>query len=344
LVSVDSDGTYPISPDTLLVPEGSNSITLVPDDPSWVCDCPTGCTYNIDVSADTQLNFFVTTTQNSWFQSIGGDLHANAALGQSIRNPVSVLCSGACEPYTTLLDDLGTSNSSGIVSYAGGTADFMSESGSQTFNIDEAGNDWLAQSLYRIPPTEDYAYFMRLFEMGLTPSEDFVTNPPTDASKPSGTPADGKAAFYRAGDLTINSSSWSVNSTESIVVFISGNLNIANNITVADGGFLAFIVQGNINFDSNLGSASPSNTVADVAGVYIASGTINTGSAGSGQDLKFVGEGIFVGWDGINLERDYRNDENNTAPAELFRYRPDFLFSAPDEFNRPLFHWQEVAP
>ncbi len=69
----------------------------------------------------------------------------------------------------------------------------------------------------------------------------------------------------------------------------------------------------------------------------------------AGGDGKFVGEGTFVGWNGIVLERDYddyagRKVENNYTPTESFRYRPDFLLNAPEEIKVPRYIWREVAP
>jgi hypothetical protein len=65
-------------------------------------------------------------------------------------------------------------------------------------------------------------------------------------------------------------------------------------------------------------------------------------------DKKFVGEGTFVGWSGIELHRDF-NDHcsftqswNARSPAESFVYRPDFLLNVPDWMRRPVRLRQET--
>ncbi|MBI2010089.1 MAG: hypothetical protein HYS86_02800, partial [Candidatus Chisholmbacteria bacterium] len=80
--------------------------------------------------------------------------------------------------------------------------------------------------------------------------------------------------------------------------------------------------------------------VANLEGVYIANGTISTGES----DTKFTGEGTFVGWSGVNLQRDFEDTRNNTEPVEVFRYRPDFKLNLPGFLRRPTIEWQEVAP
>jgi hypothetical protein len=127
------------------------------------------------------------------------------------------------------------------------------------------------------------------------------------------------------------------------VVFVDGNLTVNAQITVAPGGFVAFIVKKNITFDSNLGWSDPRNTQAIVAGVFVADQQIIVAGKGGGNDLKFVGEGTFVGWGGVQLGRRFTPVQtNNTYPTELFRYRPDFMDVVPARMTRPIYVWQET--
>lgn len=69
----------------------------------------------------------------------------------------------------------------------------------------------------------------------------------------------------------------------------------------------------------------------------------------TGGDKRFIGEGTFVGWSGVKLERDYddgagRRALNNISAVEYFRYRPDFITAAPEEFMRSRYSWQQVNP
>ena len=66
-----------------------------------------------------------------------------------------------------------------------------------------------------------------------------------------------------AGDLNLNDSqNWAVTSGEKVIVLVNGTLNISDNspatnpyklTSVAEGGFLAFIVNGNIVIDPSVG-------------------------------------------------------------------------------------------
>jgi hypothetical protein len=80
-----------------------------------------------------------------------------------------------------------------------------------------------------------------------------------------------------------------------------------------------------------------------VAGVFIANGQLNVQGGAAGGDLPFVGEGTFVGWQGVVLGRQYTPLSNNdTNPTEFFRFRPDFVINVPARMTRPLYTWQET--
>ena len=78
------------------------------------------------------------------------------------------------------------------------------------------------------------------------------------------------------------------------------------------------IATGDIVFDSRLGHADPPSR-AVVEGVFVADGSIRLeAEAAAGRDGKFVGEGTFVGWSGIDLERDYDNGGGRRAYNNLY--------------------------
>jgi hypothetical protein len=114
-------------------------------------------------------------------------------------------------------------------------------------------------------------------------------------------------------------------------------------VTVAEGGFLAFIVSGDITVNKNLGNDALTTTTPNLTGLYLADGTLTI--AGEGTDLepdeRFVGEGSFVGWTNVVLNRNL-GEENDAYPAEIFVYRPDFISSVPEEMKRAQRIWQET--
>lgn len=190
--------------------------------------------------------------------------------------------------------------------------------------------------------TESYSYFYRLFSLGSTPVDDFASTA-TDAQEPTVN----KTAYFRQGDLTIQGR-WDIGSTESYVIFVDGNLTITNPggiaelVTVAEGGFLAFIVSGNVTIDESVGHPTTTDTAGNVEGIFIADGTLTIDTLGAGQDKRFVGEGLFAAHGGVSLLRDYRSAENDTSSAEVFFYRPDFVVNVPTQMTKSQIIWQET--
>lgn len=175
-----------------------------------------------------------------------------------------------------------------------------------------------------------------------------------------------------------------VNNGESVVVFVNGNLTI-NNASGNDdtkitsvarktatngGGFLAFIVSGNIIINSNVGKTiNPNQTSfiqpvtyanSQLEGVYVANGTITVNSQGNDYlnggypDRKLIAAGTFVGLTGINLNRRadnpadpntiYYKIQNSYQALENFIYRADLLVNFPKELKSSVINWREVAP
>ena len=129
---------------------------------------------------------------------------------------------------------------------------------------------------------------------------------------------------------------------------MDGDLNITDPdgveelITVEEGGFLAFIVSGNIVVDSSVGHINLSDTDGNVEGVYVADGSIIISSNG-GVDKRFVSEGTFVGWTNVSLMRNYNSEKANGAyPTETLIYRPGFIKYTPEKMKRSQMIWQET--
>jgi len=66
--------------------------------------------------------------------------------------------------------------------------------------------------------------------------------------------ANSGTAYLVKENMGIISREWSVSNTEKIVFLVNGDLNISNKIRVADGGFLGFIVSGDIVIDPTVNS------------------------------------------------------------------------------------------
>jgi len=302
----------------------------------FTCSCPEGCQYNLS-GANQNMNYFVNVKADPWFQIVDGGVAAYGDNSLAIANPIPEQCTSEnnCSPVL-----VRTPNSSApAVITGGGTVDVSDLPGQQTTGLDDENKNWLAR-LSATPARQDFAYFRRIYKFPSADVQDDYALNFNNAPKPDGTPNnENVTAYYHEGDLTITSP-WVVNSGESYVILVSGDLKVNANITVANGGFLAFVTSKDIIFDSSLGSTAFNSSTPVVEGVFIADGKIRLPES----QLKFVGAGTFVGWAGFDLLRNFESTDNWYNPTELFVYRPDFLRNAPEEMKTPRYEWNEVNP
>lgn len=338
---------------------GTYTISLTDhDSPPWECNCPGGCSNTLTVDGNETRNIYLDQEWGGWWQSEGGDVGTDGG-GMTSAIPATCAADPGCKEYLTLRDGL-VANSSGVLVHNGGTVDLGDGEESEE-------TDYVANSDY-LNPHEGYDYFWRLFEMGdeaTAVSDDDFGNPEINAQEPpaaaaadafmpgagvSGGSNGIKYAYFYRGNMKI-ANPWTIGADEWVVIFVDGDLTINppvnavngnNGVEVTEGGFLGFVVSGNV-YVAQAEGVNASVTNSWLEGVYIVDGTIHTGGTTLPTD-KFVGEGIFVGWGGVNLQRDFDSDDNNTYPAELFRYRPDLVLNAPERFKKPVYSWQEVAP
>lgn len=283
----------------------------------------------------------------SWWQVRGGLVGSNTESGVAIKSkvPVQTCTPPNCDPSLMAGDWSGGEDSAGYVLTLGGSLKVNGGVTSGSTNIYSIGT---GQSRFY----EFYEYFYRLADFGLNPGDDFSSNY-NNAPKPIFS-AD-KVAYYRNGDLTIGSP-WSVSSNENYLIFVNGNLYLADLdgssdslLNVEPGGFLGFVVKNNLYIEESLGNSDLNNTTANVEGVFVVNGQIEVQSRGlsAGGDDRFIGEGTFIGWQGVSLERDFddgagRAEENEDKPTELFVYRPDFMVNLPDLLRNSPQIWQQV--
>ena len=295
----------------------------------------------------------------SWWQARGGLVYGHTGIrsllplnpNSPVPNDDCVTAGDYCKPFLVrkTMDEADLSAGIPVT-----TGLFTSVDNWWTERADEAhansGVD--LKSHVRI---ENYAFFMS--QLDETPNADITKNISSLGDIPAGREERGARVSYSNGDLTFNpDQTWVISSGEKRVIFVNGNLRFSQipekMISVQPGGFLAFIVSGNITFDPTVGHTSISDTQANtslepnVEGVFISNGAITIESAGS-DDKKFVGAGSFVGWGGVNLPRNFEKDtfgrvRNNTTPTETFTYRPDFLTNAPELIKATTTNWREV--
>ena len=274
----------------------------------------------------------------AWWQVWGGHLSADSTIGYSIQSliPSDTLCiEPDCFPYLSALDRVGSTDSDGFPTIADGVISASEQLSART-------DDTYAIGSARTRLKETYSYFYSQYSLGLSPDDDF-SGSADDALKPGVV----KDAYFHSGDMTIQSE-WDVADGESFVIFVDGNLtfddtgSIEELVKVAEGGFLAFIVSGDITFADSVGNSVLTNNTGNVEGIFIADGTL-TVATNDAMDLRFIGEGTFVGWSDVALLRSYNDGaDNDLYPAETFIYRPDFVKNTPEKMKRPQMLWQET--
>ncbi len=353
-----------------------SSLELVLDnDPSIpqaqvVCSCPTdgsnGCTYVDSVnSPQSNLHFYLTTVDLStgpWWQTVNGLLYA--ALGDIIsvipeecKDGTSI---GACVPYLitqdpTIVNDSLLELSAGIPMSGSGDVAGASKTVWLTQRNPQARTSEATEHTQL--PKEDFAYFQSKVDYAnlqtLPSLIGLIQEPPAI-----------KTFYKHAGNLRIQpgATPWRIAAGETLVIFVEGSLTFVGEFSTSDilthveqGGFLAFIVDDSIIFDSNVGNVDSFNASPTIEGVYIADKTITVEAAAASnvRDKHFVGAGTFVAWveDGVGngfvFNRNYADSsigalENKSYPTETFIFRPDLTSNMPDELKSTSVFWQEV--
>jgi len=102
------------------------------------------------------------------------------------------------------------------------------------------------------------------------------------------------------------------------VAFVSGNLNITTNNTVAVDKFFMVVVNGDISIDQ---------AATSVQGIFLTNGTVDIGGQ---NDTPLTLSGMIYALEDISVTRSFSTkSNNNSAPAAMFIFRPDFIFSTP---------------
>ncbi len=364
-----TNSSYTVTVPTWTGNTASNVVTMTDpgstSDGDYIVTCPNTSSYSGIESPQSGVNFFLkapTAAGAAWWQAINGHLYAGSSTSPSLRSKIpTTTCIGTCIPYISRQNSANQAQSAGVIVTGGGDADSESTANTQTANTTQrAGSPTIAKGSGVSYLKEKYDNFFRLYEMpdDAATYDDFASTA-NDAQKPTAAPTGSKNAYYHEGDLTIQSL-WNVQNSDPItemVVFVNGNLyfddpsSLGNLTNVQPGAFLAFIVKGDIVFRSAVGNSTLTSTASNIEGIFIADGRIISQAAGSaaGGDKRLVGEGSFVGWSGIRLNRNFasdtditRDENNNTIPVELFSFRPDFVLNVPEKMTTTQYVWQET--
>ena len=313
--AVASNGTF-----TLSATAGNHLLSVAfPTDyvcTTGSCGANSVCTNRTVISPSINNNFYLTSTKEAWWQTEGAGVYAGG-LGGGV----------------TVRSELPLSSSRLIIPGGAGTsAALLRSSGSSDLGSGSVSDElWSATARYR-GKKMDYAYFAA--QMGVVPSQ--TNDWEADTMNKPGTTKDFHYLDPQSGTATI-SSPWVVASGEKYIVFVNGDLRISANTSVDNGGFLAFIVNGNILVDP---------AITNIEGMYIATASFETESIDTTDviaDVPLQVEGNVVAWGTFELGRSLLGS-NIVSPAEKFVYRPDLLENMPDKMKTFAMNWQEVAP
>lgn len=261
--------------------------------------------------------------QAGWVRTVNGNVYAQNTVSSSIPSALSTYFSMTSTTY----------GDAGIVSY-GSSYDFSRGTGLGAANVSEPG--WL------IPHTNASANFYQEFaeRMDVPGSATALTAPATtNPTCAAGT----TCIYYVNGDMTTESTDWSIGATEKMVIFVNGNVTINGRIQIANGGFFSIIASGDITVSTTLGvpvtAPNPGNT--NLEGIFITNGTFSTSNSTGNNRLIVLGSVIA---NSFQLLRDAGAAYNDTYPSEVFRFDPQLLFTMPDEMKDIPYTWQELAP
>ena len=252
---------------------------------------------------------------DGWWQAVGGDVYGGMGIGSEIPGTCTV--GEGCQPYLIASDANGES---GLARYLSGSIDLGSN---ESASVGPDG--WVANSGYAGQNT-NYTYYTS--KMALLEKTSWG-----GSGKPVFNPEIGEdfEIYMYTGTATID---FDVVAGEKMIFMVGGDVDVSSDIDVAEGGHLAVIASGSITF---------ANDVGQVEGWWVGD-SLNIESTGDeGTEIVFRGEGSFVGWNGVSLNRD-RGGLNATEPAEEFVFRPDLIINAPDALKFSRYVWQEKAP
>lgn len=149
--------------------------------------------------------------------------------------------------------------------------------------------------------------------------------------------------YYREGDLFLRSNTYQgVENQRASTIIVEGNLYIEEDVVLREGGYLAFLVRGDI---------IVSGSVGRMDGTYIADYSEGEGGGiiDTGEDLfnptQLEVRGQLIARAGFRFRRLY-SGRGNTEPAEYVIYDPQVLLNTPPGLKSlpSVGAWEEVVP
>ena len=239
-----------------------------------------------------------------WWQVVDGDVTAIQGLVSDV-------------PTSNVFIDDGDGGYPGVPVY--GTSLNVGDGSTSSTN-------WNADTTTIQPRTFDYLYFENLIP------DDVTLNDISKLSAGGATQSYGYEWYKVTGNLAIDDL---LNLTSrKVILFVSGDLNINNEIFVTNGvGFFGTFVGGSIYVYGGITrAANPS-----IEGIYLTDEDFSTGAGTS----KLWVRGSIVALGGFNLQRNLAND---ATPSEIFEFAPDQILLFPKELSFKRTKWTEVSP
>ena len=282
--------------------------------PDLICD-GTSVEFVVGGAGTTIRSFGFLRDYDGWWQGVGGDVYGGLGLESTI--PATCVAGVGCEPYLVASDGNGES---GLVRYMSGGVE-LGDNELAAVNAD----GWVVNSGYAGQDT-NYAYYNS--KLALIEKTSWA-----GSGKPVFNPQVGSdyEIYVYTGTGTID---FDVAAGEKMIFMVGGDVDVTSNVDVAEGGHLAVIASGSITFASD---------VSQVEGWWVGDSLSIESTGNTGTELVFRGEGSFVGWNGVSLNRD-RGESNATEPAEEFVFRSDLMINAPIALKFSRYVWQEKAP
>lgn len=288
---------------------------------------------NGKATTSTTTSFTYNPKAGPWWQTDSGFVYSQGSITSLVPN----LCVGPSCRFNTQ-----SSGYPGVVTNGGDPID-PTASFNGVANI--SSTKWLANSPFLLGEPS-YADFRRQVPVAPEQFNSQLNNGFLQSHFSHGPPPSGADAYYF--EYTGNSLEIVGNvdaQDQKIVVFVpSGTVTIKGDIVGTRGkGFFALVAVAPI-------VISPTPT--QITGLFLTDSTLTTQSAATQTtfDTQLKVTGIVFAKGGITLNRDLDTKPtrttggNNTTPAELFSFAPDYLFTLPRALRRFQFQLSEVPP
>jgi hypothetical protein len=274
-------------------------------------------------------SFTVSAPNEPWWQVKDADILSTGSIASKVPSALSFI-----------LDGLG--GFPGVVAYG------------SSLSIGDgslSSRNWSVNTMLSQRRTYDFKYLERQIPSDVLMNE--IVSPVIDGSELVSGGGQSRGYYWYSyegiGDLTI-SEDISIPADRKVILLVNGgNLYLNGRINIQNRGsgfFLAMVgkndlvQKGNIYISEDVGGAADSEP--EIEGLFLADGSISTGTAGVDSDSQLRVRGSLAAYDGIALQRDLPDDSE--TPAEFFEFAPDLLLLYPPSLSVSKFQWQEVAP